>query len=63
MTSNSELRERRASAVPRGIASMMGVFADRAENAEIWDVDGRRYVDFASPAASPCSTLATAIPR
>jgi 4-aminobutyrate aminotransferase-like enzyme len=47
MTSNSELRERRASAVPRGIASMMGVFADRAENAEIWDVDGRRYVDFA----------------
>ena len=47
MTSNSELRERRASAVPRGIASMTGVFADRAENAEIWDVDGRRYVDFA----------------
>ena len=47
MTSNSELRTRRASAVPRGIASMTGVFADRADNAEIWDVDGRRYVDFA----------------
>jgi 4-aminobutyrate aminotransferase/(S)-3-amino-2-methylpropionate transaminase len=47
MTSNSELRTRRASAIPRGIASMTGVFADRADNAEIWDVDGRRYVDFA----------------
>jgi 4-aminobutyrate aminotransferase len=47
MTSNSELRARRASAVPRGIASMTGVFADRADNAEIWDVDGQRYVDFA----------------
>ena len=47
MTSNSELQTRRAAAVPRGIASMMSVFADKADNAEIWDVDGRRYVDFA----------------
>ena len=47
MTTNSELQTRRAAAIPRGIASMTGVFADRAENAEIWDVDGRRFVDFA----------------
>ncbi len=47
MTSNSELQTRRAAAIPRGIASLTGVFADRADNAEIWDVDGRRYVDFA----------------
>jgi 4-aminobutyrate aminotransferase/(S)-3-amino-2-methylpropionate transaminase len=33
--------------VPRGVATATQVFADRAENAEIWDVDGRRYVDFA----------------
>jgi 4-aminobutyrate aminotransferase-like enzyme len=47
MASNSDLLARRAAAIPRGIASMTGVFADRAENAEIWDVEGRRFVDFA----------------
>src|SRR3546814_20145751 len=26
----------------------MPIFAARAENAELWDADGRRYVDFAS---------------
>ena len=26
---------------------MLPVFADRAENAELWDVDGNRYIDFA----------------
>ena len=36
------------------------VFAERAENAELWDVEGRRYIDFGS-AASRCSTPATAI--
>lgn len=44
---NLALAERRARAVPRGVASATPVFAARAENAEIWDVDGRRYVDFA----------------
>ena len=45
--SNKDLLARREKAVPRGIASATPVFADRAANAEIWDVDGRRYVDFA----------------
>jgi 4-aminobutyrate aminotransferase/(S)-3-amino-2-methylpropionate transaminase len=27
---------------------MLQVYADRASNAEIWDVEGRRYIDFAS---------------
>jgi 4-aminobutyrate aminotransferase / (S)-3-amino-2-methylpropionate transaminase / 5-aminovalerate transaminase len=44
---NSDLAARRALAVPRGVASATEVFAARAENAEIWDVEGRRYVDFA----------------
>ena len=47
MASNSDLLARREAAVPRGIASMTRVFADRAENAEVWDVEGRRFVDFA----------------
>ncbi len=47
MASNSDLAARREAAIPRGIASMTRVFADRAENAEVWDVEGRRFVDFA----------------
>ncbi|MEE9590445.1 MAG: aminotransferase class III-fold pyridoxal phosphate-dependent enzyme, partial [Hyphomicrobiaceae bacterium] len=38
---------RRNAALPRGLASATGVFADRAENAEIWDIEGRRFIDFA----------------
>ncbi len=47
MATNAELLARRNAAIPRGIASATPVFADRAENAEVWDVEGRRYVDFA----------------
>lgn len=48
MTSNSELHERRQRAVPRGVTNSLAVYAERAANAEIWDVEGRRYIDFAS---------------
>ena len=47
MTSNADLLARRTAAVPRGVATAFPVFADRAENAELWDVEGKRYVDFA----------------
>lgn len=47
MTNNASLQQRRDAAIPRGIATAMPMFADRAENAELWDVEGRRYVDFA----------------
>lgn len=48
MTKNQDLLERRIAALPKGVATAMPVFAARAENAELWDVEGRRYVDFAS---------------
>ncbi len=48
MTTNSDLLQRRAASVPRGIGSATGIFAARAENAELWDVEGRRYIDFAA---------------
>jgi 4-aminobutyrate aminotransferase/(S)-3-amino-2-methylpropionate transaminase len=48
MTTNDSLSTRRNRALPRGLATAMPVFAARAENAELWDVEGRRYVDFAS---------------
>lgn len=44
---NDDLLGRRNDAVPRGVATATPVFADRAENAEIWDVEGNRFVDFA----------------
>ena len=43
----AQLNARRSAAVPRGITSATAAFAERAENAEIWDCHGRRYVDFA----------------
>jgi len=53
MSTNSELLERRNNAVPRGVASATAVFAARAENAEVWDVEGKRYIDFAGGIAIP----------
>ncbi len=44
---NAALLARRQAAVPRGVASAAPIFADYAENAELWDVEGKRYIDFA----------------
>ena len=44
--SNSDLVARREVAVPRGVASAAPVYASYAENAELWDVDGKRFIDF-----------------
>ena len=43
---NDALMTRRTAALPRGVGQAHGVFAVRAENAEIWDVEGRRWIDF-----------------
>lgn len=48
MTSNKSLQTRREAAVPRGVRNAFPVFPQRAVNSEIWDVDGKRYIDFAS---------------
>ena len=47
MANNQELHARRQAAVPRGVSNMLAVYAERAENAELWDVEGKRYIDFA----------------
>lgn len=52
---NAQLLARRNAAVPRGVASATAVFAAKAENAEIWDVAGKRYLDFAAGIAV-CNT-------
>jgi 4-aminobutyrate aminotransferase/(S)-3-amino-2-methylpropionate transaminase len=46
-TAETELAELRAKYVPRGITSSHPVTVDRARGSEVWDVSGRRYVDFA----------------
>ena len=48
MSTNAELQKLRESAVPRGVSNMLPVFTQRAANAELWDVEGKRYVDFAA---------------
>ncbi len=47
MTTNKELWARRVAAVAPGVGIMHQIFAERALNAEVWDVEGRRYIDFA----------------
>ncbi len=44
---NEQLMARKAAATPRGVGVMGTFFADRADNAELWDVEGQRYIDFA----------------
>ena len=44
--SNAALLARREAAIPRGVGHSHQIFIARGENAEIWDVEGRRFVDF-----------------
>jgi 4-aminobutyrate aminotransferase/(S)-3-amino-2-methylpropionate transaminase len=48
VASNKELLAIREKATPRGVGTQTTVFADRARNAEIWDVEGRRYIDISA---------------
>ncbi len=45
---NADWQARRQAAIPRGVYTMLPVFVARAENSELWDVEGKRYIDFAS---------------
>ena len=44
---NEQLMARKAAATARGVGVMGTFFADRADNAELWDVEGQRFIDFA----------------
>jgi 4-aminobutyrate aminotransferase / (S)-3-amino-2-methylpropionate transaminase / 5-aminovalerate transaminase len=48
MSSNADLFARREAAIPRGVGNSTRIIAERGRNAEVWDVEGRRYIDFAS---------------
>ncbi|XKH60794.1 4-aminobutyrate--2-oxoglutarate transaminase [Halomonas sediminis] len=44
---NAQLNELKQKYVAHGAASPATQFADHAENAELWDADGTRFIDFA----------------
>jgi 4-aminobutyrate aminotransferase len=44
---SAALHERWLAITPRGAPTLAEFFAVRAKNSEIWDADGRRYIDFA----------------
>jgi 4-aminobutyrate aminotransferase / (S)-3-amino-2-methylpropionate transaminase / 5-aminovalerate transaminase len=46
-TTEAELAELRRRYIPRGITTAHPLVVDRAKGAELWDVAGRRYIDFA----------------
>lgn len=47
MSKNQDLQARRMAATPKGVGVLCDFYADKAKNAEIWDVEGNRYIDFA----------------
>ncbi len=47
MHKNSDLQKRREDAVARGVGNATQIYAAKADNAEVWDVEGKRYIDFA----------------
>ncbi|HEY0685170.1 MAG TPA: 4-aminobutyrate--2-oxoglutarate transaminase [Steroidobacter sp.] len=47
MSANSDLHNRRNAALTKGMSTMLPVYIEKGQNAEVWDADGRRYIDFA----------------
>jgi 4-aminobutyrate aminotransferase / (S)-3-amino-2-methylpropionate transaminase / 5-aminovalerate transaminase len=45
--SNAALMARRAAVIARGVGQAHEIFVDHALDCEVWDVEGRRYIDFA----------------
>ncbi|QYZ71100.1 4-aminobutyrate--2-oxoglutarate transaminase [Neotabrizicola shimadae] len=45
---NADVARRRDEAISRGVGMMTQIYAERAENAELWDIEGNRYIDFAA---------------
>ncbi|AWX93366.1 MULTISPECIES: 4-aminobutyrate--2-oxoglutarate transaminase [Paracoccus] len=44
----TSLTDRKNAAISRGVGMTTQIYAERAENAEIWDAEGNRYIDFAA---------------
>ena len=47
MSHTADLKTRRENAVATGVGTR-GIYAERAQDSELWDVDGKRFIDFAA---------------
>ncbi|MFT5138828.1 MAG: 4-aminobutyrate aminotransferase/(S)-3-amino-2-methylpropionate transaminase [Lysobacterales bacterium] len=45
---NSNWQERKLKAFARGMGNIFPIYVAKAKNAELWDVEGKRYIDFGS---------------
>jgi 4-aminobutyrate aminotransferase/(S)-3-amino-2-methylpropionate transaminase len=52
---NMDWQLRKDMAIARGQGNLAPVFVDKADNAEVWDVEGNRYIDFGTGIAV-CNT-------
>ncbi|NVK55106.1 MAG: 4-aminobutyrate--2-oxoglutarate transaminase [Alteromonadaceae bacterium] len=55
MSHNQQLQARKNAAIASGQGTLYPAYVDHAKNAEIWDVDGKRYIDFGAGIAV-CNT-------
>jgi 4-aminobutyrate aminotransferase/(S)-3-amino-2-methylpropionate transaminase len=46
MKKNKELQKRKEMAIAKGQKNVFQIYFDKAINAEVWDVEGTRYIDF-----------------
>ena len=53
--SNQQLQQRKQAVIARGQGNLYPVYVQRAKNAEVWDVEGNRYIDFGTGIAV-CNT-------
>lgn len=52
---NQNLQTRKSNVIARGQGNVYPVYVDHAKNSEVWDVDGKRYIDFGTGIAV-CNT-------
>lgn len=55
MSTNAELQSRKQQAIARGQGNVYPVYVSHARNAEVWDIEGNRYIDMGTGIAV-CNT-------
>lgn len=45
---NADVALRRTDSIARGVGMQTQIYVDKALNAEVWDIEGNRYIDFAA---------------
>ncbi len=48
MKTNKQLQHRKTQVIARGQGNLADIYIKQAQNAELWDVEGKRYIDFGS---------------